>query len=171
MTESLKLFKLFVVAVLLLVLAGCASAPSTTGLGARQQSLSIVIEADHLAASPAQPAVSVTVSGMSYDGTRGDVGGTKAATETGDATAESSRQLNLSQYGEAGTAAERLKAAVAGKDAGNATAAFVPDTEVPAGLDLTLDEWNEMKKNYLECPGCMVLSPEVEAALKEAVGK
>ena len=154
----------------LVLLASCKSAPSTTGVGgARQQSLSVVIKADSLTASATQPAVMVSVDGMSYDGTRGDVGGTKAATETGDATASSSRQLNLSQNGGAGTtAAEALTAAVTGTKTGRETVTFVPDATVPAGLTMSLDEWNKLKKDYLECPECQALTPEEEAALKAA---
>lgn len=45
------------------------------------------------------------------------------------------------------------------------------DETVPEGLDMTLEEWQWLKAAYIECPECLALSEEEEAALKQATGK
>lgn len=47
--------------------------------------------------------VSITTGEMRYDGTRGDLGGTKAITSEGDANAASTRTIDLPNSGGAGT--------------------------------------------------------------------
>lgn len=42
---------------------------------------------------------------------------------------------------------------------------------VPAGLDMTLAEWKELKAAYIECPECLSLTDAERAALKTATGK
>ncbi|MFA6779786.1 MAG: hypothetical protein WCU80_08420 [Paludibacteraceae bacterium] len=75
---------------LALILCGCAG-PGLTGFaGARQQSMSISItfEGDVSPAGAGKDGlVSISTGEMTYDGTRGDLGGTKATTGTGEATA------------------------------------------------------------------------------------
>ena len=45
------------------------------------------------------------------------------------------------------------------------------DETVPEGLDMTLEEWQWLKAAYIECPECLALSEEEEAALKQATGR
>jgi hypothetical protein len=47
-----------------------------------------------------------------------------------------------------------------------------PDETVPAAFpNLSLEKWKELKASYVECPECLALTPEEEAALKAATGK
>lgn len=44
-------------------------------------------------------------------------------------------------------------------------------TTVPDGLNMSLEDWKWLVAAYIECPECLGLTPEEEAALKEATGK
>ena len=37
--------------------------------------------------------------------------------------------------------------------------------------NLSLEEWKELKASYVECPECLALTPEEEAAFRAATGK
>lgn len=52
----------------------------------------------------------------------------------------------------------------------SAVASDISET-VPEGLDMSLDDWKLLKAAYIECPECLALSEEEEAALKQATGK
>lgn len=94
-------------------ITGCG----TTGFaGARQQTVNIEVrfegditpdafagmEGGTAKQKGAAALVSITTGEMSYDGTRGDLGGTKAITGTGDANAASTRTIDLPNSGGAG---------------------------------------------------------------------
>jgi hypothetical protein len=96
------------------LITGCG----TTGFaGARQQTVTINVRfegdiapdafaGDDGASSKSKGAaalVSISTGEMSYDGTRGDLGGTKAITGKGDANAASTRTIDLPNSGGAGT--------------------------------------------------------------------
>lgn len=113
MTKQLAIFAVILIC-FAVVLSGCG----TTGFaGARQQTVNIEVrfegditpdafagtEGASAKSKGAAALVSITTGEMSYDGTRGDLGGTKAITSDGDANAASTRTIDLPNSGGAGT--------------------------------------------------------------------
>ena len=111
--------KTIITILLMSVLAcGLITGCGTTGFaGARQQTVTINVrfegditpdafantEGTSAKGKGASSLVSITTGEMSYDGTRGDLGGTKAITGKGDANAASTRTIDLPNSGGAGT--------------------------------------------------------------------
>ena len=150
--------------VALLALAGCTS-PSTVGLAsARQQTLSVSVSIKGAEAPAGVPLVAITTGAMTYDGTRGDVAKNKA---TSGSTIEDQDTLTLPLPQSNGTAIAKSV-----WDSIVAKAKADPDETVPAAFpNLSLEKWKELKAAYIECPECLALTPEEEAALKAATGK
>lgn len=150
--------------VVLLALAGCTS-PSTVGLAsARQQTLSVSVSIKGAEAPAGVPLVAITTGAMTYDGTRGDVAKNKAASGSSIAD-DDTITLPLPQSN--GTTIARSV-----WDRIVAKAKADPDETVPAAFpNLSLEKWKELKAAYVECPECLALTPEEEAALRAATGK
>lgn len=147
------------IALICSLLTSCTS-PSTTGLAsARQQTLSISVSVKGDVPSGV-PAVSITTGAMTYDGTRGDVAKNKAGTSIQD---DDTVSLPLPQASPGATVAKGVWDRIVAKSKAD------PDETVPAAFpNLSLEKWKELKASYVECPECLALTPEEEAALKAA---
>ena len=148
----------------LLALAGCTSPPTVGLASARQQTLSVSVSIKGAEAPAGVPLVAITTGAMTYDGTRGDVAKNKA---TSGSTIEDQDTLTLPLPQSNGTAIAKSV-----WDSIVAKAKADPDETVPAAFpNLSLEKWKELKAAYIECPECLALTPEEEAALKAATGK
>lgn len=144
------------------VLASCASTTTPIGTAsARQQTLSVSLTIEGpLPAGSTVPLVSIGT--VSYDGTRGDVAKNKAGGTIQD---DDTVTIPLPQAAGASVASSvlsKLYTMAAGDKAETVPAAF-------SGMSLA--DWKLLKASYLECPECLALTPEEEAALKVATGK
>lgn len=145
--------------VAIILLAGCAGTTTPIGTAsARQQTLSISLAIEGpLPAGSTVPLISVGT--VSYDGTRGDVAKNKADGAIHD---DDTVTIPLPQAAGAGVASSVLSKLY--------TMAAGDKTEtVPAAFSgMSLADWKLLKASYVECPECLALTPEEEAALKAA---
>ncbi|NLE56408.1 MAG: hypothetical protein GX617_15835 [Lentisphaerae bacterium] len=143
-------------------LAGCAGTTTPIGTAsARQQTLSVSLTIEGpLPAGSTVPLISIGT--VSYDGTRGDIAKNKAGGAIQD---DDTVTIPLPQAAGASVASSvlsKLYTMAAGDKAETVPAAF-------SGMSLA--DWKLLKASYLECPECLALTPEEEAALKAATGK
>ena len=104
----------------------------------------------------------ISIGTVSYDGTRGDIAKNKAGGAIQD---DDTVTIPLPQAAGASVASSvlsKLYTMAAGDKAETIPAAF-------SGMSLA--DWKLLKASYLECPECLALTPEEEAALKAATGK
>ncbi len=146
----------------IILLASCAGTTTPIGTAsARQQTLSISLAIEGpLPAGSTVPLISIGT--VSYDGTRGDIAKNKAGGAIQD---DDTVTIPLPQAAGASVASSVLSKLY--------TMAAGDKTEtVPAVFgDMSLADYKLLRASYLECPECLALTPEEEAALKAATGK
>ena len=146
----------------IILLASCAGTTTPIGTAsARQQTLNVSLTIEGpLPAGSTVPLVSIGT--VSYDGTRGDVAKNKAGGAIQD---DDTVTIPLPQAAGASVASSVLSKLY--------TMAAGDKTEtVPAVFgDMSLADYKLLRASYLECPECLALTPEEEAALKAATGK
>lgn len=145
-----------------LLLASCAGTTTPIGTAsARQQTLNVSLTIEGpLPAGSTVPLVSIGT--VSYDGTRGDVAKNKAGGAIQD---DDTVTIPLPQAAGASVASSvlsRLYTMAAGDKTETVPAVFG---------DMSLADYKLLRASYLECPECLALTPEEEAALKAATGK
>ena len=146
----------------IILLASCAGTTTPIGTAsARQQTLTVSLTIEGpLPAGSTVPLVSIGT--VSYDGTRGDVAKNKAGGAIQD---DDTVTIPLPQAAGATVAKSVWDRIVA-------TAKADKSETVPAIFgSMPLEKWKELKASYIECPECLALTPEEEAALKAATGK
>lgn len=146
----------------IILLASCAGTTTPIGTAsARQQTLTVSLTIDgQLPAGSTVPLVSI--GSMSYDGTRGDVAKNKAG---GDLKDDDTVTIPLPQAAGASVASSvlsRLYTMAAGDKTETVPAVFG---------DMSLADYKLLRASYLECPECLALTAEEEAALKAATKK
>ena len=161
----MKAILTIVCVVLIIGLYGCTGLTSPIGMAsARQQSktVSVYIELTGIEPVAGTPLISWTEGAMTYDGTRGDVAKNKAGGAIQD---DDTVTIPLPQASGASVASSVLSKLY--------TMAAGDKTEtVPAVFgNMSLADWKLLKASYLECPECLALTNEEEAALKAATGK
>lgn len=142
-----------------IVMSGCAGTTTPIGTAsARQQTMSISLTIEGpLPAGSTVPLISI--GSVSYDGTRGDVAKNKAGGAIQD---DDTVTIPLPQAGGSSVASSvlsKLYTIAAGDKADTVPAVFG---------HMSLADYKLLKASYLECPECLALTPEEEAALKAA---
>lgn len=162
MKSTLSILSILAILAIIL-LASCAGTTTPIGTAsARQQTLSISLTIEGpLPAGSTVPLVSIGT--VSYDGTRGDVAKNKAGGAIQD---DDTVTIPLPQAAAGATVAKSVWDRIV------ATAKADKSETVPAIFGaMSLAKWKELKATYIECPECLALTPEEEAALKAATGK
>ena len=149
----------------IILLASCAGTTTPIGTAsARQQTLTVSLTIEGpLPAGSTVPLVSIGT--VSYDGTRGDVAKNKASSGSS-IQDDDTVTIPLPQASPGATVAKGVWDRIV------ATAKADKSETVPAIFgSMPLEKWKELKASYIECPECLALTPEEEAALKAATGK
>lgn len=149
----------------IILLASCAGTTTPIGTAsARQQTLSISLTVEGpLPVGSTEPLISI--GSVSYDGTRGDVAKNKASAGSS-IQDDDTITIPLAQAAPGATIAKSVWDRVVARAKADKT------ETVPAIFgNMSLEKWKELKASYIECPECLALTPEEEAALKAATGK
>jgi len=152
-------------ALISVLLIGCAGTTTPIGTAsARQQTLSISLTVEGpLPAGSTEPLISIGT--VTYDGTRGDVAKNKAS-DGSSIQDDDTITIPLAQAAPGATIAKSVWDRVVARAKADKT------ETVPAIFgNMSLEKWKELKASYIECPECLALTPEEEAALKAATGK